>query len=131
VTRHSILRVLAGAIPLVTACGGDAGTGPGASRPCTNHVAITVSSGTTPRFTWEPACRVIALLVEQDASDMWFVEGIGEGIASDVRYGSVPPNGTSDEPALPLVPGTTYEVIVFRGSNLQTAVIAGIREFTP
>jgi hypothetical protein len=127
---RSLLLLLAAAVPLLSACG-DGGTGPGASGPCTGNVSISVSAGTTPTFTWLPPCRVVALLVEQEASDMWFVEGTGDGIASGVQYGTVPPNGAADEPALPLVPGTTYEVILFRGTSLQDATLAGIREFTP
>jgi hypothetical protein len=127
--RLSVLRVLAATLPLLVACGGD-GTGPDNAGPCTGDVTVSVSAGTTPTFTWEPECRVIALLVEQGASDMWFLEGMGQGIASGVRYGTVPPNAVAEDPALPLVAGTTYEVILFRGT-MQDATVAAIREFTP
>ena len=131
--RRSIPRALAGFVPLLAAfvlasCGD--GTGPGAGGRCDGNVTASVSSGTTPTFTWAPACRVIGLLVEQEASDMWFLEGTGEGIASGVQYGTVPPNATADEPATPLVTGTTYEVILFGGTP-QNPFIAAIREFTP
>lgn len=73
---------------------------------------------------------MIGLLVEQGASDRWFVEGSGAGIASGVRYGSVPGGATEDAPAIPLVSGTVYEVILFRGTSAN-ATIAAMGEFTP
>jgi hypothetical protein len=128
--RRYDLRLLVGIFLLLSACGGDGSTGPSVTGPCAGSVTVSVSAGTTPTFTWTPRCRVLALLVEQDASDMWFIEGTGDGIAPGVQYGTVPPDAVSDEPALPLVRGTTYEVILFRGSP-QNAIIAAIREFTP
>jgi len=111
------------------ACSSDV-TSPGSGAPCTGDVAITVSAGTTPRFTWTPACRVLGLLVEQGSSDRWFVEATGAGIGSGVTYGVEPPGGSEDGPAIPLVSGTTYDVILFRGTS-EDATIAGMREFTP
>lgn len=52
---------------------------PESGGPCTGDVAVTISSGTTPTFTWTPACRVIGLLVEQGSSDQWFLEATGVG----------------------------------------------------
>ena len=127
--RRLVLRVLVGSFALLAGCG-DGGTGPGVTGPCTGNVTVSVSSGITPTFDWTPRCTVLALLVEQEASDMWFIEGTGDGIAPGVRYGTVPPNAIADDPALPLVRGTTYEVILFRGT-VQNPTIAAIREFTP
>jgi hypothetical protein len=118
-------------IATATACGGGSDAiGPDAGGACTGNVTVSVSAGTTPTFTWTPACRVIGLLVELEASDQWFIEGTGGGIASGVQYGIVPPGATSSEPARPLVSGTTYEVILFRGTS-ETATIAAIKEFRP
>jgi hypothetical protein len=103
---------------------------PETSGPCTSDVAVTISAGTTPTFTWTPTCRVIALLVEEGASDRWFLEASGAGIAPGVTYGSAPAGASEDAPAIPLVSGTTYEVILFRGT-LANATIAAIEEFTP
>lgn len=105
-------------------------TGPETSGPCTTDVSVTVSGGTTPTFTWTPACRVIGLLVEEGASDRWLLEATGAGIAPGVTYGSVPAGASQDAPAIPLVSGTTYEVILFRGTEAN-AIIAAVEEFTP
>ena len=127
--RSSVLHTLL--LVLVTACGASSDvTGPETIGPCTGNVTVSVSSGTTPTFTWTPACRVIGLLVELGASDQWFLEATGDGIAPGVQYGIVPPGATADGPATPLVSGTTYEVILFRGAP-ENAAIAAIKEFTP
>ncbi len=117
-------------LALVASVGCSDSTGPGSGGLCTSDVAVTVSAGTTPRFTWTPACRVLGLLVEEDASDMWFLDGTGAGIASGVTYGSVPSGASQESPALPLLTGTTYEVILFRGTP-DNATIAAMEEFTP
>ena len=109
----------------------DGATGPDNIEPCTvNSVTVSVSSGTTPTFTWTPACRVLMLLVEQEATDQWLLEATGDGIAPGVRYGTVPPGATARDPAIPLQAGTTYEVILFRGPP-ESAVIIAIEEFVP
>jgi hypothetical protein len=73
---------------------------------------------------------VIGLLVEEGASDRWFLEATGAGITSGVIYGSVPAGASEDAPAIPLVSGTTYEVILFRGTPAN-AIIAAVEEFSP
>lgn len=109
----------------------DGATGPDDLGPCTvDSVDVSVSIGTTPTFTWTPACRVILLLVEQGATDQWLLEATGEGIASGVTYGTVPAGATADEPATPLQAGTTYEIILFRGPAGSEVMIA-LEEFTP
>lgn len=50
--------------------------------------------------------------------------------ASGVTYGSVPEGASEDAAAIPLVTGTTYEVILFRGTP-DNASIAALEEFTP
>ena len=115
---------------VAAACNGG-GTGPEGLGPCTvDSVEVDVSSGTTPTFTWTPACLVFALLVEQEASDRWLLQATGEGIASGVRYGTVPRGAVAPDPAIPLQAGTTYEVILFRGTE-DDAIIIAIEEFTP
>lgn len=120
----------ASALLAIAGCS-DGGTGPDDLGPCTvNSVAVSVSSGTTPTFTWTPACRVILLLVEQGATDQWLLEATGDGIASGVTYGTVPPGASANEPATPLQAGTTYEIILFRGPAGSEVMIA-LEEFTP
>lgn len=99
--------------------------------PCTGDVTISVSSGTTPTFTWSPACGVLAVLVEEDASDIWIISATGNGtIGSGVKYGTVPSGAEEGTAPVALLAGHTYEVILFRGTE-DDAVIAGIQAFTP
>src|SRR5687767_6149825 len=90
-------RTLLALLVLVTsaACSADS-SGPANTGPCTGDVVVTASGGTTPTFSWTPACRVTGLLVEEGASDTWFLEAIGVGIAPSVTYGS-PPAGATEE----------------------------------
>jgi hypothetical protein len=123
-----LYRPFVALILLASLSGCDNATAPN-SGPCTSDVFVTVSAGTTPKFTWTPACRVIGLLVEHEASDRWFLEATGAGIAPGVTYGSVPAGASEDAPAIALVSGTRYEVILFRGTP-ENATIAAIKEFT-
>jgi hypothetical protein len=127
--NHQAFLMLA--IATVMGCGGSSDvTGPEFIGPCTGNVTVSVSGSTTPTFTWTPACRVIGLLVELEAADQWFLEATGDGFASGVHYGTVPAGATAQESAKPLVSGTTYEVILFRGTS-ESGAIAAIKEFTP
>lgn len=104
----------------------------GAADTCRGNVTVSVSPGTTPTFTWSPACRAASLLVETQAEgDVWRIESSGsDGIASGVTYGTVPPGAVEDAPATPLVEGSRYDVILFRGSGAGVA-IAGVASFIP
>jgi hypothetical protein len=126
------LRTLTAACVLASvACGDDDSTGLPAGN-CTTDVTISVSAGTTPTFTWSPACRVTALLVEVEAGgDVWYIEATGaQGIASGVVYGTEPAGAEEDQPAIPLVAGETYDVLVARG-DLANLELAGMATFTP
>lgn len=128
--RRARLAVTLAALVTFAGCDDDP-TGSG-DAACRGNVTVGVSSGTTPLITWSPTCRVTALLVESEAGgDVWFIEQSGgEGIASGVRYGTVPEGAVEDEPATPLVEGESYDVIVFRGTGDNLA-IAGVENFTP
>lgn len=99
---------------------------------CRGNVSVSVSSGTTPSITWAPACRVTMLRVESGTlGAVWIIESPGgQGIASGVRYGTVPEGAAEDEPATPLVEGESYDAIVFRGTGGDLTV-AGVENFTP
>ena len=115
-------------------CGDDDDpAGPDDLAPCTGDVTVSVSAGTTPTFSWSPACRAYGLIVEEGASDRWLLVATGSaGIAPGVRYGTVPAGASQrGEPAVPLVAGRAYDVTVFRGTTDDNARPAGSRDFTP
>lgn len=103
---------------------------------CTGEVNVSVSAGTTPQFSWSPACRLFFLIVEPAASgtDLWSI--ISEGanrIAPPVRYGTVPADAEELDPPTPLLAGTAYKVVVARytGPGPQEGVAVGQQTFTP
>ena len=107
-------------------------------EPCDGPVEIHVSSGTTPRFSWSPACTLFFLNVEpaESGHDLWTVISDGENvIAPGVRYGVVPEGARAlgEEPPAELSADSTYKVVVayFTGPGEQDGELAGIEEFTP
>jgi hypothetical protein len=129
------LRRLGAALVTVAALAGDehAPAGPDDLAPCSGSVAVSVTAGTTPTFTWTPACAASAMMVEARTSERWFVAAAGPaGIASGVTYGTVPAGASElGKPAATLVAGQTYTVTVFRAAADHHAVTAGHATFTP
>jgi hypothetical protein len=90
----------------------------GASPTSCVDVPVSVSSGTTPQFSWTLACPAYSLLVLDQETSMWYIGGgerMEDVIRSPVRYGIVPggaviPSG----PAQPLQAGVTYTVMLDR-----------------
>ena len=132
-TPRAVRTALFATAVLAAGCGDDDAAGPDGLAPCTGTVTVSVSAGTTPTFSWAPACAAYGLIVEEGASDRWFLRATGAaGIAPGVRYGTVPAGASEDgEAAVPLVAGRTYDVSVFRGTTDNNATLAGNAEFTP
>jgi hypothetical protein len=58
---------------MLLGCSSD-GTNPGDAPPvCAGPVTIAVSSGTSPSFSWTPACRLFFVNVELGATDQWSI----------------------------------------------------------
>jgi hypothetical protein len=96
--------------------------------PCTETVAITVSPGTTPTFSWTPLCLIDELLIEPTASgigDRWSFEGSAK---PPIQYGELPPGAQLGRSPEPLVQGNQYR-IVLRHSGASPFV--AVQTFTP
>lgn len=103
------------------------GTGPeaGGCTDETGSVTVTVTSGVAPTFDWDPPCAAWLMLVEQDATDWWILEGAtgtpgdfekANLITPPLTYGLAPSTTgvfETDDPE-PLVSGVTYELVLWR-----------------
>ena len=112
-------------------------TDPESLPVCGVGVCLTVLSGTTPTFDWNPACRVGFLNAEEiDGSDRWGIFGVNmtNAIAPGVTYGLVPEGTVQSVPPEPLSPGTTYQaaIVVFEpeGQDENFEIVA-TATFTP
>ena len=99
------------------------GTGPGDCKANTGSVNVTVTSGATVTFEWQPRCAVALVLVEQDASDQWAISAPGfdetattaaNVILPPITYGQTPAGAEEFQPPETLVAGTTYEVVLWK-----------------
>ena len=110
----------------LVACGDDGqGPEPIACTDDTGSVEVTVTTGASVRFDWEPACAVAFLIVEQEASSRWRIgtaiidaplfalleENI---ITPPVTYGVTPSGVDELQPPETLVTGATYELTLWR-----------------
>lgn len=112
-------------------------SGPAVAHGCRTGVAVGVSAGTTPIFTWSPECLMSEVVVTRASDDqsMWRLghstAPVDEVIHPPLAYGATQPGVISTTP-LDLETGTEYVVFVFSydllngGSQLQ-----GEANFTP
>ena len=101
-------------------------------------VTVTASSGTTPEFTWTPACPVAQLDVDdmtQGGVNVWRISGQGtNAIAPGLRYGETPTGVVQLRAPDPLVAGREYRLTVLRWvGDAQSGGLAGggVARFTP
>ena len=110
---------------------------PGALPECTGAVTPKVGSGTTPRISWTPACRLFLVLVEDPSGggDQWGVlSDSSNAIATPVTYGSMPAGATKElQAAIALTVGQQYHLVLYRftGPGHEDGTLAGEADFTP
>ena len=117
---------------LVPACS-DQGPPPA----CTGTVTATVSAGTTPTFSWTPACSLEGLIVALPGPGAlaWRIESTTQTntIAPPVTYGVTPAGAQAPTAPTALVTGTTYDLSLLRLDDHQGGTIqpAGSATFAP
>lgn len=142
---------LAGILLGLTACD-SGGTGPRLCSDDVGAVTVTVSAGTRPTFSWDPACGVALLLVEEQETgrDVWGIrtdEGnwddhtLANQIRTPIGYPTVPVGITEIQDPLPLVEGQIYQIVLWRvlppGSSVVCPEVqdgvcrAALETFTP
>lgn len=118
------LRPVALAAAVCIACSDDAAGPDGDACPDeTSSVEATVTVGqSSVAFDWTPRCSVALLLVEEEASDRWSIStpeeswttpALANRIAPPVTYGEVPAGITESFGPEPLVPGQSYELVLW------------------
>ena len=134
---------------LLYACD-DSGSGPDPVQ-CEAHTSSVIASvavGAKVVFDWEPACKVAAILVEQDGSDVFWIAApqFGETLTQSMNvieppytYGVVLP-GMESRWEGDLVAGETYDLVLWRilpeGSTasclgrMDDGCLVAVRSFT-
>ena len=100
---------------------------------------IMVGSGTTPQFSWAPACKIQALEVFAGSAcsprfECWKIESLSDNqISSPVRYGRVPSTARQLSPPLALQRGLEYAVSLERYEDFdgRTLIEVAVAAFTP
>jgi hypothetical protein len=123
------LPVVLAFLPLVaSACSGSA---LGLDRGCPDNVALNISAGMQPTFSWSPACKVVELQVYREGNVVWTVHAFDGSFGPPVRYGDAPEGATEQIGPEPLQSNRTYRVFIHEpgpGLSLRTVATA---EFSP
>jgi hypothetical protein len=99
------------------ACNGASTISP---QGCVQNVQVAVATGTTPLFSWAPACGISSLSVETVPSSaggsvetVWaFFVPESNPVGPGIRYGQAPTGANVSVAPRPLVAGTNYRVRV-------------------
>ncbi len=122
-------------IVLIVGCSKKSSTKPTELVACNCDLAVSVGSGTTPTFSWTPACKLAFLIVEKNGGDMWGIMSDSNSIAPGVVYGAAPAGVTEFADPESLLVGTSYRVAVrWRigpGDDFEDFSSAYVQTFTP
>jgi len=99
------------------ACNGTSSISP---QGCVQNVQVAVATGTTPLFSWAPACGISSLSVETVPSSaggavetVWaFLVPENNPVGPGIRYGEAPSRANVSVAPRPLIAGTKYRVRV-------------------
>ena len=125
-------------VATASACGGPESLLP--ADACRLQVALAVSPGSSPTFSWEPDCASGRLEVVHVRSGdlMWGVAGVQASAAepptaiySGVTYGQVPPGAYALTSLALLSAGQQYRATVFSVDQRGAASSVGSTAFTP
>jgi hypothetical protein len=101
---------------------------------CVAPVSISVGTGTSPTFSWSPACGIDRLVVSEPGPPSqgfgfiprWAIREDGRLIEPLVRYAEAPAGTTVEISPEPLVAGRAYRIEVFGSTGSL-----GFQSFTP
>ena len=104
---------------------------------CQGPITMSVSSGTTPFFSWTPRCMagqvVVGLSLSTGYVTLWAATGTANtnSLRPPIRYGTPPSSSSLGTPVL--VTGGAYRVVVLRATGDSTAPfqVIGSADFVP
>jgi hypothetical protein len=133
--------LLLGTLSLAVVSCGDS-TGP-ANGGCDGTVDVTITSGTSPTFSWNPACTV-GLLWIQDLTEtdptkqlVWSIQAEQNLIKPPVQYGVTPANALQTQAPLSLIgqggdtPAHLYSFNISVYASDGTLNAFALQNFTP
>lgn len=94
-----------------------------ASADC-RSLAVTVTAGAQPTFSWRPSCQIEGVTVARapDGAVVWSTISVNltNTLAAPVRYGVFPSGAAQTVNRFePLTPGARYQVTLFRAEGDQ------------
>lgn len=106
---------------------------------CPTDVTITVTAGTTPQFSWSPACRAYQVGVNAGTGPVWAMgfnfsnPAKANAITTPVTFGDTLAIGDSlvAHPVDELTAGQPYTFYVFGLTKVGQSVKMGQKTFTP
>jgi hypothetical protein len=133
------LVLLTALTPLLLTPLGCNGTSTVSPEGCAQNVQVAVAGGTTPLFSWAPACGISSLSVESvpsstggDVQTVWaFSVPENSPVGPWIRYGHAPGRANVWFAAQPLVAGMSYRIRVVQTVGGDVAVGSGEAVFTP
>jgi len=102
--------------------------------PCDDGVFVNATTGTTPTFSWNPACLISRIAVADSAGTiLWDVQTTASVMAPPLVYGQTPDGAVVHTTPGALVAGRSYSVGVYRSIGLQQDDIdlVGAESFRP
>ena len=101
---------------------------------CADRVTVTITTGTTPTFTWTPDCPIVTIAVvsADRLTFFWAVGTIGaDRMHAPIAYGVIPAGGQQSTPPKPLQAGTTYRLQLGAAVNQDIAHSVADTTFVP
>jgi hypothetical protein len=128
------LALAGAAVLLVVGCGSSDPT-----DDCPTSVEVSVTEGTTPSFSWSPACRAYQVSVNDVSGPVW---AMGFAFGNPAKANAIlPPVAFGDSlavgdslappPPLALTAGHTYTFYLFGLNAVGQSVKMGQQSFTP
>ena len=80
---------------------------------CAEITSVTITPGVRPSVSWAPSCLLGAVRFETaDGEHLWSALATGNKIRGPVVYSELPADAYATGAGAPLVPGTTYALLL-------------------